>query len=204
MSSNGAWKKLGSRTVYHGYVSVNRDSYEEPNGNVTDWDVIDSGDTVATIAFTEEARYVVLFEQFRVGPKTVLRELPGGFVDRGELPMAAAARELHEETGYGSVTGFYAGSEWWAANSPRRKHLCIFADARYDAPPLRGRSEHGRVRLLPSSQLIQFLTGGELTDAGLACRGILRFLREQHHDSRLRHLRTSVAKMLVSGLNVRS
>lgn len=125
MSSNGAWKKLGSHTVFHGYVSVNRDNYEEPNGNVTDWDVIDSGDTVATIAFTEEARYVVLFEQFRVGPNAVLRELPGGFIDRGELPMAAAARELSEETGYGSATGFYAGSEWWAANSPRR-NTCAY------------------------------------------------------------------------------
>ena len=43
---------------------------------------------------------VLMVEQWRVGARKSLIEIPAGTLDDGEDPMACAARELEEETGY--------------------------------------------------------------------------------------------------------
>lgn len=61
--------------------------------------VIDCADWVNVIARTP-AGEIVLVEQYRHGTDSVTVEIPGGIVDPGEDYVAAALRELAEETGY--------------------------------------------------------------------------------------------------------
>lgn len=173
--SNELWRKLWTTRAYKGFVTINQDTYLEADGTVSTWDIIAGPDSAAVLAFTEGGTDVVLFEQFRVGPGKTLLELPGGYLNDDESPVEAAQRELAEETGYESSAVYYAGSEWWSANSSRRKHLVIAAEARPGSDPSWDASEAGFVRLLPSDELIEFLLSGELTDAGLACRGLMKF-----------------------------
>lgn len=69
---------------------------------------LDTGDWVNVVALTDR-REVVLIEQFRHGIAAVTLELPGGMVDAGEAPLAAALRELKEETGYAGGTAEIIG-----------------------------------------------------------------------------------------------
>ncbi|RMF87764.1 MAG: NUDIX hydrolase [Nitrospirae bacterium] len=61
--------------------------------------VLETGPWVNVVPLTESGE-VVLVRQYRHGTRTVCLEIPGGLVDPGESPEAAAARELLEETGY--------------------------------------------------------------------------------------------------------
>ncbi len=56
---------------------------------------------VQVLAVTENAE-VVLVRQYRHGSGEFSLELPGGVVEKGQSPLAAAQRELREETGYGA------------------------------------------------------------------------------------------------------
>lgn len=62
--------------------------------------VLDAPDWVNVVAVTTDRRFV-LVTQFRFGTQDFSLEIPGGVIDRGEDPIAAARRELLEETGFG-------------------------------------------------------------------------------------------------------
>ena len=93
------WRKLAEETVYSRYRRVVSKRFEQPGGQVVEYEVKDEDDMVAVLALTDQHE-VVLVRQFRPGPEAVLLELPAGVVDAGADPADAAAAELLEETGY--------------------------------------------------------------------------------------------------------
>jgi 8-oxo-dGTP pyrophosphatase MutT (NUDIX family) len=56
-------------------------------------------DWVHVLPLTEEGE-VIMVRQFRHGIQAITLEIPGGLVDPGISPEAAARKELREETGY--------------------------------------------------------------------------------------------------------
>ena len=103
--------RLGARIPGHDYrifTTAFVDGQHPRTGATKRFSLIDSVDWVNVIALvagapTDGDERVVLISQYRVGANEVCLEIPGGMVDPGETPAAAAARELIEETGYTST-----------------------------------------------------------------------------------------------------
>lgn len=83
--------------------------------------VLESVDWVNVVAVAEDGR-LVMIRQFRFGAGYSTLEVPGGMVDPGESPLAAAQRELTEETGYSGGDWQYLGAV--EPNPAIHDHLC--------------------------------------------------------------------------------
>jgi ADP-ribose pyrophosphatase len=101
VGSDLAWSRERSEEVgEYRHFRVRRDWYRSPrDGGAHDFYVLDMPDWVQVLAVTEVGG-LVLVEQFRPGSRRVTLEFPAGIVDPGEAPVAAAVRELAEETGF--------------------------------------------------------------------------------------------------------
>jgi ADP-ribose pyrophosphatase len=99
------WTLLRSQEVLDQRIfRLRSDLYRfEPSGEEQEFMVLDTPSWVNVVPITTEGS-VVLVRQYRHGIQEVTLEIPGGMIDDGEEPQAAAARELLEETGYVAET----------------------------------------------------------------------------------------------------
>src|ERR1035437_711655 len=104
-SKAGKGKLLSSKLAYKGKVfKVFTDTLIEPGGHRNVRDVIRHNGSVVILAVDESRnpadQDVVLAREYRHAAGQFLIELPAGSRNPGEAPLAAAKREMIEETGY--------------------------------------------------------------------------------------------------------
>jgi ADP-ribose pyrophosphatase len=166
---------LSSRVAYRGPAfTVTADQVLEPSGVRTRRDIVHHSGSVVILAVDEtgaEPR-VLLERQYRHAAQQTLWELPAGRIDKGEQGLAAARRELLEETGYTAsrwkrILRFYASPGFLAetmdiylAQELRRGKAQPEAD------------EVIRTRMLPLSTAVDMAIRNVIKDAKTIC-GIL-------------------------------
>jgi ADP-ribose pyrophosphatase len=95
-----AWKTVDSRIDYRcpGF-EIRADDVVLPDGTETDFHSVVDDPSVVVLPFTT-AGDVVVIEEWRQAVGRVNLGLPAGGIEAGESPVAAAGRELAEETGH--------------------------------------------------------------------------------------------------------
>lgn len=112
MSDDDLRWKLGARSPgsdYRIFKTAFVDGAHPRTGAIKKFSIIECVDWVNIVALTP-ADEVVLIRQYRAGTNSICLEIPGGMVDAGEEPLAAAQRELAEETGYTAETWRHLGT----------------------------------------------------------------------------------------------
>jgi ADP-ribose pyrophosphatase len=102
-----SWKTIAREILIEKppFLTVENHTVELPDGRVIpDWTWIITPDFVNVVAITDENKFLC-FRQVKYGIEGVSLAPIGGFIEPDEMPLAAARRELREETGY-------EASEW--------------------------------------------------------------------------------------------
>ncbi len=102
-----SWKTLARETVLDRgkFLRVEDHTVQLPDGRVIEqWPWVISPDFINVVAVTEAGEFLC-FRQVKYAVEGEVLATVGGYLEPGEEPLAAAQRELLEETGY-------EASEW--------------------------------------------------------------------------------------------
>jgi ADP-ribose pyrophosphatase len=107
------WRRRSSSYLVDSpFMRLRVDEVELPDGTVVpNYYVRESRGYVVVFPLTDDGR-IVLVRQYRYGSDTIHLELPAGVLDGDEEPVACAARELAEETGYEVAEWHFVG-DWY-------------------------------------------------------------------------------------------
>lgn len=91
---------IETKEVYKGdFLIIENLKVKLPDGNMGRRDVVRHPGAVAILAFKDKET-ILLVEQFRISLNKTMLEIPAGKLEKGEVPLECAHRELEEETGY--------------------------------------------------------------------------------------------------------
>lgn len=159
---------------------VERSDAESPiDGSVHDFYRVLCVDWVQIIPLTE-ADEVVMVRQYRHGSSSIVLEIPGGLIDQGEDPGAAAIRECLEETGYQATAVHPLGAiNPNPAIHAHTLHSFFALGVKKVADIQNTEREYTEVELVPLAGLAERLRGGEI-DHSLVAATLWRFLHDHY------------------------
>ena len=176
---------ISSRIAYKGPVfTVTTDHVEEPGGVRARRDVIWHAGSIVVLAVDGPASdpLILLEHQYRHAAGQLMWELPAGRIDDGERELAAAKRELLEETGYSAkmwkkILHFYVSPGF--LDETMAIYLAKGLKAGIAQPE---EDERILTRFVPLSKAVQMVQKGQIRDAKTIA-GVL-WLAQQSRKSR--------------------
>lgn len=177
------WKTLARSTILSEdkYLTVEKHTVELPNGEViATWQWIITPDFANIIVVTEENMFLC-FRQTKYAVAGVSLAPVGGYLDPGEDPLAAAQRELREETGYEAAEWVDLGH--YAVDGNRGAgvaHLFLARQARRVCAPHADDLEEQEMVLLDRAEVAAALARGEFKVLPWAAVAALALLYMEH------------------------
>ena len=165
------WRTLARRTLLSRppWMEVGDERVALPDGREVDgflW--VRTRDFVAIVAITEREE-VILLRAYKHGTRTVSLAVPAGYVESGEEPLAAAKRELREETGHASEDWTSLGSYVVDGNyGVATEHIFLARGARKVSEPASGDLEEMETVIAPLAEVRGYLRRGEVVQLSSA------------------------------------
>lgn len=157
------WKELRRQQAYKKYSrAIDQVDFLLPNGEEVDFYIKAEAPAAAIVALTENNE-VILARQFRPGPKKILNELPGGYIEPGEEALDAIRREFREETGY-EGDFVHIGTCLDDAYSTMERHCFVATNCKKVGEPEHTTTEQTELILMPLAEFRQQLRSGQMTD----------------------------------------
>lgn len=171
------WQTRASRTVYENrWIHVREDDVVGPDGEGIYGAVRMQHPAVFIVAVDDEDRVCLIsLDRYTTGPSI---EVPAGGTD-GEEPLAAAKRELAEESGFSADSWEHLGTMNalnGIAEAPEHVFLARGVRATADAAATQHEEGIDDVRWVPFADVLAMIARGEIADgetiAAIAYAGI--------------------------------
>jgi 8-oxo-dGTP pyrophosphatase MutT (NUDIX family)/uncharacterized protein YndB with AHSA1/START domain len=161
-----SWKKLGSKTVYDNpWITVVEDRVVNPGGGQNDYGVVHFKNVAVAIVPLDGNGNTWLVGQERYALGAYSWELPMGGAPGDEEPLAAAKRELQEETGL-TAKRWSQLMRLHTSNSVTDEEGIVFvAEDLEEGEPDFDEVEDLQIRKLPFADAVAMVERGEITDA---------------------------------------
>jgi len=159
-----AWKQMSARNhLSNRWIAVDEKDFELPDGTrLPSYWLVTKPAYVVVVAESESG--MVLIREWRPGSGKTHTGFPAGYIDPGETPLEAAAREFREETGYelteARVLGVLEPQPGWLDCE------CHVAGGRAKAPETEPHldSEIDEVLVLPRGEVLERIRLGGITE----------------------------------------
>lgn len=159
------------------WFHITKEEVELPSGHVIDdFYQIDMPDFATVLASRPDGQFV-LVRGYKHGVGQVTLMPPAGMIEPGEAPLAAAQRELLEETGYTSSHWQSLGAFVVDANRGcGQMHLFLARQAEQTTAPRDDETEVLSVELLSLAELREALLAGELKNLAALAAAAMCFV----------------------------
>ena len=160
------WKRLSSRTVYENdWMAVREDHVINPGGGKNRYGHVHFKNRAVAIVPLDGAGNTWLVGQQRYTLGAYSWELPMGGAPLEEDPLAAAQRELREETGL-TAARWTEVMRLHTSNSITDEYGVVFlAEDLTEGEPEFEETEDLEIRKLPLDDAVDMVNRGEITDA---------------------------------------
>lgn len=175
------WQELSRETVFEKYSrKIEKVIFKLPDGQELDYYIKEEGPAACVLALTADHQ-IILTRQYRPGPKKIIYELPGGFLDPQEDAQFTIRRELREETGYDGDIKFVTTCLDDAYSTMER--FCFVAtNCKKVQKPHLDDDEFIDVVLVSLAEFKTILRSGQMTDVEVGYLG-LDYLNLNHPDT---------------------
>ncbi len=153
------WRVVGTRTLLADrWIRLRADECENDAGlAIAPYYVLEYGDWISVLALSSNDEAIVV-DEYRHGAGVIALGTIGGAVEPGEQPIAAARRELREETGFEASEIVDLGPTWANfGNHTNRVHHFLARGCERVGDPQLDESEAIAVHVMPMDGLDEHL-----------------------------------------------
>jgi ADP-ribose pyrophosphatase len=163
-------QRLASRRAYDGrLIKVDIETLEAPDGSTFELELIRHPGAAAVVPLLGDPGApdpsILLIRQFRYAAARTIWEIPAGVLEPGEEPLAAARRELTEETGATAGTIEHLTTVYTTPGFTDEQ-IHLFVASELDAgEPNHEDDEFIEVQAVPLSEVLTMIKAGQIVDA---------------------------------------